>query len=113
MLWRATKTAARRVTIHGPDVRGFPPGGAPRARAAFVQPYNTLLELCALTCTLDAHDSRNAADTVLARHNPLPFWVAETVLLSSDLAPRLTGAMATRDNVAQRRCAGRGATRGW
>ena len=33
-------------------------------------PHAALVELCALACTLDAHDSRNAADATLARHNP-------------------------------------------
>ena len=59
--------------------------------------HAALVELCALACTLDAHDSRTAADATLARHDPLPAWAVDTVLLSSDIAPRLTGVMAAQD----------------
>ena len=69
--------------------------------------HAALVELCALACTLDAHDSRTAADATLARHDPLPAWAVDTVLLSSDIAPRLTGAMAAQD------CAAAAVCRAW
>ena len=75
------------------------------ARLAHAQlSYGALLELCSLTCTLDAHDSRTAADAALARHDPLPAWAVDEVLLSSDLAPRLTGAMSVKDGAAAAVC---------
>ena len=66
--------------------------------------HAALVELCALACTLDAHDSRTAADAALARHDPLPTWAVDDVLLSSDLAPRVMEKLEVKDGAAAAVC---------
>ena len=47
-----------------------------------------LLELAVLGCETNATVSARA-DTLLARHKPLPGWAVSQVLLSDDLLPHL------------------------
>ena len=67
-------------------------------------PHAALVELCALACTLDAHESRTAADAALARDDPLPTWAVDEVLLSSDLAPRVVEKLEVKDGAAAAVC---------
>ena len=63
-----------------------------------------LVELCALTCTLDVHDSRRAVDAALTMHEPLTNRLVDEVLLSSDLGPRLLGSLDPQNGCAAAVC---------
>ena len=66
-------------------------------------PHNVLVELAARLCVSD-DSARAAADAVLAKHQPVPQWANEGVLLSSDLVPHLLAPLGLEDGAAAAAC---------
>ena len=66
--------------------------------------HEALLELWGRTCLLAPQDCVRATDHALALHNPLPSWAVDGALLSSDLAPRMMGALEWNDGAAAVAC---------